>query len=77
MINIELLNERVNDNLNINDIKEVLGISEVSVYRLNKEGKLLPNFKWRGKNYWKGKNVFEFCIDMGIIDKEVTEVVNG
>ena len=77
MINKELLKERMNDNLNINDIKEVLGISEVSVYRLNKEGKLLPNFKWRGKNYWKGINVFEFCIEIGIIDEEVMEVANG
>ncbi len=77
MINKELLKERMNEYLNINDIKEVLGISEVSVYRLNKEGRLLPNFKWKGKNYWKGTNVFEFCIELGIIDKEVTEVVNG
>ena len=67
----------MNDNLNINDIKEVLGISEVSVYRLIKEGKLLPKFKWRGKNYWKGTTVFEFCIGMGIIEKEEAEGVNG
>ena len=49
---------------------EILGISEMSVYRMRYKGELQPKAKWGGKNYWDGTEVMDYCIKRGVIKEE-------
>jgi hypothetical protein len=71
MIKEEALKLKKNELIDIDQLTEILGISEMSVYRIRYKGELLPKAKWGGKNYWDGTEVMDYCIKRGVIKEEV------
>jgi predicted DNA-binding transcriptional regulator AlpA len=67
MKNLELLKQRQNELIDIDELTNYLNISQMSVYRLRYKGELQPKTKWGGKNYWNVNEVLEYCINKGII----------
>ena len=70
MIKTEALRQKKDKLLNIDELTEILGISEMSVYRMRYKGELQPKAKWGGKNYWDGSEVMDYCIKRGVIKEE-------
>lgn len=71
MINTERLKSNSDKLIDIAELTEVLGISQMSIYRMRYKGELLPKAKWGGKNYWDCKEVMEYCVRKGVLNKEV------
>jgi excisionase family DNA binding protein len=63
-INTSMLEER--EFLNIRDLKETLGMSQSTIYRIC-ERKELNKYKFRGENRFRSEEVKSYLIGKGIL----------
>ncbi len=63
-INTSMLEER--EFLNIRDLKETLGMSQSTIYRLC-DRKELNKYKFRGENRFRSEDVKSYLIGKGIL----------
>ncbi len=80
-INTSMLEER--QFLNIKDLKEILGMSQSTIYRIC-DRKELNKYKFRGENRFRSEDVKSYLIGKGIlkwlvyqkVDKESIRKIN-
>ena len=63
-INTTMLNER--EFININDLKETLGTSQNTIYRIC-DRKELNKYKFRGKNWFRTEEVISYLNSIGVL----------
>ncbi len=63
-INTSMLSER--EFINIKDLKQTLGTSQNTIYRICVKGDLKP-YKFLGKNYWRCDDIKSYLIKKGML----------
>jgi hypothetical protein len=63
-INTTMLNER--EFINIKDLKETLGTSQNTIYRIC-DRKELNKYKFRGKNWFRTEEVISYLNSIGVL----------
>jgi hypothetical protein len=63
-INTAMLNER--EFINIKDLKETLGTSQNTIYRIC-DRKVLNKYKFRGKNWFRTEEVILYLNSIGVL----------
>jgi len=63
-INTAMLNER--EFINIKDLKETLGTSQNTIYRIC-DRKELNKYKFRGKNWFRTEEVISYLNSIGVL----------
>ena len=72
-INTTMLNER--EFINIKDLKETLGTSQNTIYRIC-DRKELNKYKFRGKNWFRTVEVISYLNSIGVLSTNVHIKIN-